>query len=72
LREGLRTISKIPKDSNADGAPDAVTKYAYDGDDILYEFDASNALTARHTHGPGVLMALCHIASHRIKGSIDA
>jgi RHS repeat-associated protein len=48
---GRRVAKSI--DSNADGAPDAVTKYAYDGDDILYEFDASNALTARHTHGPG-------------------
>lgn len=48
---GRRVAKSI--NSNADGAPDAVTKYAYDGDDILYEFDASNALTARHTHGPG-------------------
>jgi len=48
---GRRAAKSI--DGNADGAPDAVTKYAYDGDDILYEFDGSNALKARHTHGPG-------------------
>ncbi len=30
---------------------DAVTKYSYYGDDILYEQDSSNALKALHTHG---------------------
>ena len=31
-----------------------ITRYVYDGEDILFEFDGSNALKARYTHGPGI------------------
>jgi RHS repeat-associated protein len=31
-----------------------VTRWIYDGRDILLELDGSNAVTARYTHGPGV------------------
>ena len=31
-----------------------ITRYVYDGEDILLEFDGSNALTAKYTHGPGI------------------
>ncbi|MBA5868325.1 MAG: hypothetical protein GDA67_16655 [Nitrospira sp. CR1.3] len=29
-------------------------RYVYDGEDILLEYDGSNALQARYTHGPGI------------------
>jgi RHS repeat-associated protein len=29
-------------------------RYVYDGEDILLEFDGSNVLQARYTHGPGI------------------
>ena len=29
-------------------------RYMYDGEDILLEYDASNVLQARYTHGPGI------------------
>lgn len=29
-------------------------RYIYDGEDILLEYDGSNALQARYTHGPGI------------------
>ena len=31
-----------------------VTRYVYDGEDILLEFDGVNVLLARYTHGPGI------------------
>jgi RHS repeat-associated protein len=31
-----------------------ITRYLYDGEDILYELDGSNTILARYTHGPGV------------------
>lgn len=30
------------------------TRYIYDGEDILLEYDGSNTLQARYTHGPGI------------------
>jgi len=38
-------------EKNADGV---VTRYIYDYEDILLEFDNGNALTARYAHGPGI------------------
>ncbi|MBI1928691.1 hypothetical protein HYR99_31160 [Candidatus Poribacteria bacterium] len=38
-------------EKNVDGV---VTRYVYDNEDILLEFDESNALMARYTHGPGI------------------
>ncbi|NCP12519.1 MAG: RHS repeat protein, partial [Sphingomonadales bacterium] len=32
----------------------AATRYAYDGLDLIGEYDASNALQRRHVHGPGI------------------
>ena len=32
----------------------ALTRYVYDFEDILFEFDGTNSLTARYTHGPGL------------------
>jgi len=32
----------------------AVTRYVYDGDDILLEFDGANALQARYAHGAAI------------------
>ena len=29
-------------------------RYVYDGEDILFEYDGSNLLEARYTHGPGI------------------
>ena len=31
-----------------------ITRYVYDQEDILFEFDGSNALLARYTHGLGI------------------
>ena len=33
---------------------DQVTRYVYDGEDILFEFDRANTLLTRYTHGPGI------------------
>ena len=30
------------------------TRYIYDGEDILLEYDGANVLQARYTHGPGI------------------
>lgn len=30
------------------------TRYVYDQEDILLEFDGTNTLTARYLHGPGI------------------
>ncbi|OGP46558.1 MAG: hypothetical protein A2022_06910 [Deltaproteobacteria bacterium GWF2_42_12] len=30
------------------------TKYLYDNEDILYEYDGNNNITKRYTHGPGI------------------
>ncbi|MEK9141135.1 MAG: RHS repeat domain-containing protein, partial [Nitrospirota bacterium] len=30
------------------------TRYVYDGEDILLEYDGANVLQARYTHGPGI------------------
>ena len=40
---------RIQKDANG-----AVTRYVYDGTDILLEYDGTNFLLARTTHGPGM------------------
>ncbi len=32
----------------------ATTRYVYDNEDILLELNASNTITARYTHGPGI------------------
>jgi YD repeat-containing protein len=31
-----------------------ITRYLYDAEDILFEFDGTNTLLARYTHGPGI------------------
>jgi RHS repeat-associated protein len=31
-----------------------ITRYIYDLEDILFEYDGSNNITARYTHGPGI------------------
>jgi len=33
-----------------------ITKYLYDNEDILLEYDATNTVMARYTHGPGIIM----------------
>jgi len=40
---------RIEKDDNG-----VVTRYVYDGANILFEYDGANALLARYTHAPGV------------------
>ncbi len=35
-------------------ASGATTRYVYDREDIALEYDGTNALTARYTHGPGI------------------
>ena len=32
----------------------ALTRYVYDGEDILFEFDGANILKARYAHGAGI------------------
>ncbi|MEQ1846911.1 MAG: RHS repeat-associated core domain-containing protein, partial [Nitrospira sp.] len=34
--------------------PTGTRRYVYDGEDILLEYDGTNTLQARYTHGPGV------------------
>ena len=40
---------RIEKDDNG-----VLTRYVYDGDDILLEYDGLNTVLARYTHGPGI------------------
>lgn len=37
-----------------DGATTKVTRFVYDGEDILLELDGQNNIVARYTHGPGI------------------
>ena len=41
---------------------DTSTRYAYSGEDILFEYDGANNVVARYTHGPGIDEPL---AAHR-------
>jgi YD repeat-containing protein len=34
--------------------PSGTRRYIYDGEDILLEYDGTNTLLARYTHGPGI------------------
>jgi RHS repeat-associated protein len=38
-------------EKNANGT---ITRYVYDLEDILFDYDGNNELTARYTHGPGI------------------
>ena len=40
---------RIEKDVNG-----TITRYVYDSDDILFEFDGANTLVARYSHGQGI------------------
>ena len=40
---------RIEKDTGG-----AITRYLYDGEDILLEYDGANTQLARYTHGPGI------------------
>ena len=40
---------RIEKDAGG-----AITRYIYDREDIVLEYDGTNALLARYTHGPGI------------------
>ncbi len=47
---GLRLQKTV---TPAGGSP-ATTRYIYDQEDIVLEFDGTNKLLARYTHGPGI------------------
>jgi YD repeat-containing protein len=61
LRQGIRLPSRpaaIGTMGWGDGSKRWPTarrqRYIYDGEDILLEYDGSNVLQARYTHGPGI------------------
>ena len=43
------------------GSPNVVTKYAYDGDRILAEYDGSGTLRRKFIYGPGMDEPICLI-----------
>ncbi len=43
------------------GSPDATTKYAYDGDQVIAEYDANDVLQRKFTYGPGIDESICLI-----------
>jgi len=52
-----RRVKKI-----VEGSPDVTTKYAYDGDRIIAEYDGSNNLLRKFIYGPGIDEPICMIA----------
>ncbi len=51
-----RRVKKI-----ASGNPDVITKYCYDGDQVIAEYDGSNTLLRRFVYGPGIDEPVCMI-----------
>ena len=43
------------------GSPDVVTKYAYDGDQVIAEYDDSGTLLRRFIYGPGIDEPICMV-----------
>ncbi|MEM7223637.1 MAG: PKD domain-containing protein [Pseudomonadota bacterium] len=58
---------RIEKDANG-----IVTRYVYDGEDILYEYTGTNLLLARYTHGPGVDEPLLAQRDLDLSGAFEA
>jgi len=53
--DGLgRRIEKVANASTGSAQAGQTTRYIYDGEDILLEYDGANVLQARYTHGPGI------------------
>ncbi|MBX3324924.1 MAG: RHS repeat-associated core domain-containing protein [Nitrospira sp.] len=53
--DGLgRRIEKVANASTGSAQAGQTKQYIYDGEDILLEYDGSNVLQARYTHGPGI------------------
>jgi RHS repeat-associated protein len=43
------------------GSPDVVTKFCYDGDQVIAEYDGSDALLRKFIYGPGIDEPICMI-----------
>ena len=43
------------------GTPDVVTKYAYDGDQVIAEYDGSGTLLRKFIYGPGIDEPICMV-----------
>ena len=41
------------------GSPDVITKYCYDGDQVIAEYDGSNTLLRKFMYGPGIDEPIC-------------
>ena len=48
-----------------------ITRYVYDNEDILEEYDGSNTLRARWTHGPGIDEPLVMERDLDLNGSLE-
>ena len=45
------------------GSPDVITKYCYDGGQVIAEYDGSNTLLRKFIYGPGIDEPICIIVS---------
>jgi hypothetical protein len=43
------------------GSPDVITKYCYDGDQVIAEYDGSDTLLQKFIYGPGIDEPICMI-----------
>ena len=41
------------------GSPNVTTKYCYDGDQVIAEYDGSNTLLRKFIYGPGIDEPVC-------------
>ena len=57
---------RIEKDTGG-----AITRFVYDAEDIQLEFDGTNALLARYTHGPGIDEPLIMERDLDVSGSFE-
>ena len=49
-----------------------ITRYTYDAEDILFEYDGSNNVLARYTHGPGIDEPLMMARDLDANGSLES
>lgn len=46
---------------NTNGDPDTITKYRYDGDRVITEYDGNDTLLRKFIYGPGIDEPICMI-----------
>jgi len=52
------------------GSPDVTTKYCYDGDQVVAEYDGGGSLKRKFIYGPGIDEPLCMLNSPALSESM--